>query len=152
MHGCTRIKERNPLSSGLKFEVDAHSNFGLRNGASFSKYVPRCVYNFLAHCQTAFLASSCARTVLFESVSANVGALGGCDDISVHPGITLRDGPNCSRMLMNFSAVVVFLSSRCALGDRLPLFFCKLDDSLSEHFPFAIPLLELSFFAFASVL
>ena len=71
-------KKRNPLSSGLKFEVDvpAHSNFGLKNGASFSKYVPRSVYNFLAHCQTAFLASSYAHTVLFESMSANVGALG----------------------------------------------------------------------------
>ena len=53
---------------------------------------------------------------------------------------------------MNFSAVVVFLSSRCALGDLLPLFFCKLHDSPSEHFPFAIPLLGLSSFAFASVL
>ena len=34
-----------------------------------------------------------------------------------------RDGPNCSRMLMNRSATFVYFSSRCDLGDILPLFF-----------------------------
>ena len=45
------------------------------------------------------------------------------DGFSSPPWITPRDGHNCSRMLMNLPIVFVYLSSRCALGDRLPLFF-----------------------------
>ena len=37
----------------MTVEVDpsAHSNFDLKNVASFFRYVPRMLYNFLAHCQ-----------------------------------------------------------------------------------------------------
>ena len=89
---------------------------------SFSRYVPQTLRNFLAHCQAALLAPSSAPCVLFGSLSARVGALG-CNDVFDPYWITPRDGPHCSRMLMNLPAVFVYLSSRCALGDLLPLFF-----------------------------
>ena len=108
----------NSLSSGLTVVVDAthQSNFGLLNVASFSKYFPRILYNCLVHCQVIFLASSSTQRVLFGSLFSNVGAfeLRRC---LCPPWMTPRDGPICSRMLMNLTAVSENFSSTCAFGD-----------------------------------
>ena len=62
---------------GGTVEVGAttRSNFGLKNVASFSRYIPR-LYKFLAHCQAAFLVPSSAQSVLFGSLFSTVGAFG----------------------------------------------------------------------------
>ena len=63
----------NSLSSGFTVETDAtlHSMLGEKNVASVSRQVPRILYNFLTQCQ-----ASSSHSVLFGSLSSNVGALG----------------------------------------------------------------------------
>ena len=61
-------------------------------------------------------------TCLFGSLSVNVGALR-LRRCFCPPWMNPRNGSTCSRILMNRSAVVACLNSRCALGDRLPFFF-----------------------------
>ena len=97
----------NSFSSGLTVEVDAaaHCNLGLKNVASFSRYVPSILYKLLAHCQAAFLASSSARNLSFGSLSANVSALG-LRWCLCPPWIPPRDGPNCSQLLMSLYDVL----------------------------------------------
>ena len=73
---CTHAPEStiDSLSSGLTFEgATTYSNFGLKNVASFSKYVPRM---FWPIANLHFLAPANAHNVLFGSLPANVGALG----------------------------------------------------------------------------
>ena len=60
----------------VEVDASAHSNFDGKNVASFSKYVPRTVYNVLADRQAASFTSSSAQSVLFGSLFSNVGAFG----------------------------------------------------------------------------
>ena len=65
MHGSTRL--HNNFSSGLTVEIDAalHAIFSEKNADSFSRCVPRTLYNFLAHCQAAFFLHSLLPTQKF---------------------------------------------------------------------------------------
>ena len=75
----------NSLSSGLTVEVDAtaHSNFGFKNVASFSRHVPRILNNFLA--ALLFLHHLLPKACCLDLCS-QTWARRDCDDVSVHPG------------------------------------------------------------------